>query len=104
MFFVTLAKNKFSLTNNNEINELKLKIAFSEELEQKSGYVHGSAATFHFSSDIIYLVDNSIFNVEYLIYSGGNQTESYVMKLIDLKNVFEYIDNKIIYVNLLNNL
>ena len=102
--FITLAKNKFGLTDNDEINELKLKIASSDELEQKSGYVRGSAATFPFSNDTIYLVDNSIFNVEYLICSGGNPTESYVMKSIDLKNVFEYIDNKIIYVNLLNNL
>ena len=98
--FVTTSDVRFDYKLIKGLIGIKLKITSSDELKNKTGYTAGSAATFPYDNDVIYLIDNNIFKTNHLICSGGLATESYQMCTKDLKKILDSLQNKKIYLNL----
>lgn len=78
----------------------KISIASPKELEEQTGYVVGSAPSFPYSNNVMYIIDVSIFEHEKYICSAGIPTESYEMITKDIIKVYDNQPNQIKYIDL----
>lgn len=91
---------RFNRSFMKELVGEKLTLATPEELNEKTGYVVGCAASFGYDEDVTIVVDENIFRNEFFICSGGNPTSSIVIRTEDLKKIYATVSNKIIYTKL----
>lgn len=96
----TIEGMRFDRKFMKEITGEKVSIASPEDLEEVTGFKVGCAANFGYDTEIMQIVDEQVFEHEFIICSAGTPTASYVMKTADLKTVYEHIDNEVRYVNL----
>ncbi|MBD5446116.1 MAG: YbaK/EbsC family protein, partial [Mycoplasma sp.] len=80
------------------LNE-KVSFATFEELEKITGYKPNAAASFCYPKDIDIYVDNGIFNYEIFSISTGNLDETIELKTESLKQLYENVENKVIYLD-----
>ncbi|MFV0550567.1 MAG: YbaK/EbsC family protein [Anaerorhabdus sp.] len=99
-FYVLVTEEgvRFDRAFMKEVTGEKLSIVSPEELEDKTSYVVGCATNFGYDSDVTLVIDEAIYNNEYLICSAGSSTQSFVIKTEDLKKIYATCDNKLIYV------
>lgn len=87
--FKELFNDKFSLTDNNELNSI-------------TGYEVGSIPGFDYPSNITLIIDKDIFNHTKYICSAGIPTQSFEIEPKQLLKIYDDLDNKIIYIDLIN--
>lgn len=96
--FVTEEGIRFDRAFMKEVTGEKLSIVSPEELEEKTGYVVGCATNFGYDSDVTFVIDEGLYDNEYLICSAGTPTQSFVMKTEDLKKIYATCENRQIHV------
>jgi Ala-tRNA(Pro) deacylase len=79
------------------VGETNLKMASSENVGLVAKAVPGCVSPFGFSDEITIVVNPEIFESKYLIFSGGAATNSIEIEGLDLKKVFEYLPNPVIF-------
>lgn len=104
-FYVLVTEEgvRFDRAFMKEVTGEKLSIVTPEELEAKTSYVVGCATNFGYDADVTLVIDEAVFNNEYLICSAGSSTQSFVVKTEDLKKIYATCENKLIHVNIPRN-
>ncbi len=95
---ITLAKKpRIDLEKIAElVEERKLKMASEERVAQVAKALPGCVSPFGFDDDITILIDTSIFEPEFLLFSAGAPDNTVEVASSDLQSIFEKIPNKVI--------
>lgn len=100
--FVTSVNVRFDKALFKELFDSKFTMVNDQELNQVTGYEIGSLPGFNYQSDITLIIDKDIFGFDKYICSAGIPTESFEINPKLLLNVYDNLENKIIYLDVIN--
>lgn len=99
VLFVTKIGTKMDKKFFIELLNEKTNICSSDELFDYSGYVAGCASPFAYPDDLLYVVDNSIFESEKYICSAGDPHESFEIETKYLKTIYDLLKVNVKYID-----
>lgn len=101
--YVTLQGKRLNFDSIKEyLKANKLRLATPEELKEYFGAEPGCAYPFGFDSKYDVYVDPNIYNQEWFLFSPVLPTKTIQAKGVDLKKVFDNLENKVVEVTVFN--
>ncbi len=82
------------------VNENKLKLASKERIQEITKAVPGCVSPFGFNDTISTIVDEAIFESEFLLFSAGAPNNTVEVSSKDLRKIFENLPNRVIFISL----
>lgn len=94
--FITLYNKKANFDKIKEkLNVKKIRLASKEELKEQFGAEPGCAYPFGFDSNVDIYIDPQIYDQEWFLFSPAVPTKTIQIRGLDLKKIFNSLQNKI---------
>jgi len=94
LVYITLQGNKINFDKIKDFLKInKLRLATPQELKEEFGAEPGCAYPFGFSKEIPIFIDPIIYNQSWLLFSPFLPDRTIQIKAMDLKKVFDNLDN-----------
>lgn len=97
---ITVEGVRFDRSFMKELVGEKVSITTGDELVEKTGYAVGCAAAYGYDEDVVFVIDEDMYEHELICLSAGTPTSTVVVNTVDLKKVYNTCNNRIISTHL----